>query len=255
MNLAERNLIIMLQAQKQLGRTAAQAMTALAQDGFDRRELSAATLAANLNEVYAGAITALEIAIILRELFYSLDEIVTALYATFPSLAPLDSGAILLSPQVCPGTPRPALVTALEQAGYAAGATALAANILFPVLFKVQSTRPWQRTGVILSGTQNTTIAYQGGAWSADPERGSCTGAGIAGLPAKCLYTLEGAPEGALIGRIGATTFLAGDHGLAPAGLAGELELCINDDLEEHYGRGLKDNQGSLTVKVSTTAS
>lgn len=250
----DRSLISTLDAQKQLGRAAAPAIAALAQDGFDRRTLSASALAAALKQVYAGSISALETAIILRGLDYSLDEIASALQATFASLGPLDTGAILLAPQAFPGAARCALVTALEQAGYAAADTALAANILFPLVCEIQSNRAWQRTGAILSGTQSTVIAYQGGAWSADPEQGSCTGAGIAGRLARRFYTLEGAPEGALIGRVGAVTFLVGDHGQAPAAIAGELELCINDDLDGHYGRGLADNQGSLTVKVISAA-
>lgn len=69
---------------------------------------------------------------------------------------------------------------------------------------------------------------------------------------AKSGYTLPGASEGALIGRVGSagTPFLIGDLAQIPAGQQGELQLCINDDLDGRYGVGLKDNQGALTVRV-----
>lgn len=70
---------------------------------------------------------------------------------------------------------------------------------------------------------------------------------------AKPGYTLPGANEGALVGRVGSygTPFLLGDMGAVPPGQSGELQLCINDDLEGRYGIGLADNQGALTVQVA----
>lgn len=69
---------------------------------------------------------------------------------------------------------------------------------------------------------------------------------------AKAGYTLPGASEGALIGRVGDTgePFLIGDLAEIPAGRRGELQLCINDDLNGRYGVGLQDNQGELTARV-----
>lgn len=56
-----------------------------------------------------------------------------------------------------------------------------------------------------------------------------------------------------MIGRISSTgaPFLIGDLAQIPAGQQGELQLCINDDLEGRYGVGLADNQGALTVQVT----
>ena len=86
----------------------------------------------------------------------------------------------------------------------------------------------------------------------ANPATGMVGGDGHAGLIAKPGYTLPGANEGALIGRIGSNgaPFLIGAQGQLPHGQKGELQLCINDDLDGRYGAGLSDNQGSLSVEV-----
>ena len=72
------------------------------------------------------------------------------------------------------------------------------------------------------------------------------------GLDVPVLGNTPGANEGALIGRVGSggTPFLVGDLAEVPPGETGELQLCINDDLEGRYGIGLGDNQGALTVQV-----
>lgn len=246
MNLAEMNVVAALRPQQRAGRPAARAIALSRNNGLDLDQLDAPTLARCVIQVYASGLDALEIAVILRELDFSAGEIAMALRTNFPAQGVLATGAILLDPQVYPGWRRANLVHALEEAGYAAVDARQAANILFPLMFTVQSAQGWQITGVVASASRKTTIAYQSGTWCASPRAGACTGAGVAEFRAPAGYPLEGAPEGALIGRVGTCVFLVGDLGQVPAGLAGPLELCINNDL------GLADNRGSLTVKVSS---
>lgn len=247
-----------LQAEKDQGRTAAEAMSALVamSQGMRGRgplQLGAPALAAGLYQVYmdTDGITALDIAAILRNLGFDVNEIALALHDSYPSLAPLDTGTILLDPLVYPATPRPGLVAALVAAGYPSADSALAANILFPVAVTVQSNQRWQSSGFDVAGSQTTSIAYVSGRWTANPANGMCDGNGQGGLVARQYYTLPGALEGALVGRIGSKIFLVGNYMTVPADLSGALELCINDDLDGRYGAGVTDNQGSLVIQVS----
>jgi hypothetical protein len=43
---------------------------------------------------------------------------------------------------------------------------------------------------------------------------------------------------------------MVGNQVQLPRGQQGELQLCINDDLDGRYGAGLSDNLGSLSVEV-----
>ncbi|KAE9646560.1 GMC family oxidoreductase [Pseudomonas sp. PB103] len=127
------------------------------------------------------------------------------------------------------------------------------ANDLKTATVQVQANQPWQGTGVQINGPSPRLVRYLSGRWLASPVGGMVDGNGSAGLIAKPGYTLPGANEGALIGRIGSTgaPFLIGDLAPIPPGQQGELQLCINDDLQGRYGVGLADNQGALTVQVT----
>lgn len=259
-DLSHPELVAALAATRQQGMSAVDAVRYLAQAGLSHRatvpdpaQAGAVPLAASLREAYGDALAALDIAIILRNLDYPVDQVALALHQNFPTLGALDTGIILLNHDVYPDTERPALFDALEKAGYAGTDSDLAANVLFPLLVTVQAKQAWQDAGLNVSGTQTTTIVYQSGQWSASPGTGMRTGKGAPGYIAKPFYTLPGAPEGALIGRIGARVFLVGDQATVPRGVAGALQFCINDDLDARYGNGLADNQGSLVVKVSTS--
>lgn len=125
-------------------------------------------------------------------------------------------------------------------------------NDLKAVTVQVQANQPWQGTGVQISGPSPRVVRYVSGHWLASPVGGMVDGNGSPGLIAKAGYTLPGANEGALVGRVGSsgTPFLVGDLAEIPPGQTGELQLCINDDLEGRYGIGLGDNQGALTVQI-----
>ena len=64
-------------------------------------------------------------------------------------------------------------------------------------------------------------------------------------------YLCLGAPEGSLVGRIGQNVFPLGSDSKTPEGMEGELELCINDDIDGRYGAGLKDNTGIIEFELT----
>ncbi len=122
----------------------------------------------------------------------------------------------------------------------------------------VDSTLPWQNSGYVNTGKQYE-IAYVGGLWTANPgiNDGNLYGPGGSSVIAtQDGYPLVGQPEGALIARVGSNApFLVGNGPVqTPAGQTGLLQLCINDDLQGLYGKGLKDNEGAITVSITPVA-
>jgi len=108
----------------------------------------------------------------------------------------------------------------------------------------------WQRTGVYSSENEKIVVIYRSGKWSVSPKVRNVDGNGSSSYMAKTGYAMPGKPEGSLIGRIGDKTFYLGNKGETPAGAAGELELCANDDLDGKYGKGFRDNSGSISVEL-----
>jgi choline dehydrogenase-like flavoprotein len=146
------------------------------------------------------------------------------------------------------GTSNPSLTIAALS--FQAGDTL--ANDLKAATVEVLANLPWQGTGVQINGLVPRLARCVLGLWCASPAGGWVDGKGNPDYIAKFGYTLMGAAEGALIGRVGdfGIPFLIGDLAQIPAGQQGELQLCINDDLLGLYGAGLKDNLGALTVRV-----
>jgi hypothetical protein len=245
-----------LQAQKLLGRSPAGAIATLAGlpvalTGLHQAQLGAAALGAMLNNVYAGKISPLDTAVILCDMGYCLADVAAALSQACPALTALDTAAILLDRQVYPRTTRTDMVAALDGAGYHVGAVALAATLLFPLTVAVQARNGWQATGATIDGKHMTTIACQGGNWTIDLAPGGCDGGGYPALVAGPACPLPGAPRGALVGRIGTSKFLVGNVTTVPAGLAGPLELGINNDAMTPDGAGPAGRGGRLLVRVS----
>ena len=146
------------------------------------------------------------------------------------------------------GTSNPSLTIAALS--FQAGDTV--ANDLKAVTMQVQANKAWQGTGVQVNGLVPRLVRYVSGLWCASPQGGNVDGNGGSRHISYDSYTLPGAAEGALIGRVGngGTPFLVGDLAQVPNGQQGELQLCINDDLTGHYGAGLTDNTGALTIRV-----
>jgi hypothetical protein len=145
------------------------------------------------------------------------------------------------------------LKEALEYAGYSSEEVTRTVNALFPTAICIISSRSlFQETGVELVSNEKAVIEYQSGTWCVSPYTGSCDANGSARYPcAKEGYALQGAPEGALVGKIGDTVFHVGKKAETPADKAGKLRLCANDDLYARYGSGFADNSGEITVKIT----
>lgn len=119
----------------------------------------------------------------------------------------------------------------------------------------------WTHSGVAVAQGQTVSVSAVGRAFTTRPWQVGSTyfppnpGSGRAGEsgPAGQIYTctswdagtclVEGAPYGALVGRIGTTTFVIGDASSFVAPESGELELAVNDAAE-----WLFDNSGGYTV-------
>ncbi|MFC1750593.1 phophatidylserine decarboxylase associated domain-containing protein [Pseudomonadota bacterium] len=119
--------------------------------------------------------------------------------------------------------------------------------------FNVTSTQAWQNTGYVNDG-EIYHIKYLGGLWTANPNinNGNLYDAEGASVVAhQSGYPIVGVNEGALVGRIGDNEpFLIGNGASTPVGQTGPLLLCINDDITKKYGKGLKDNEGQISVSI-----
>ena len=115
--------------------------------------------------------------------------------------------------------------------------------------FTVKANLPWQDTEILLKKDRTVYFVAQG-SWTADPARGMIDPAGWSSSRAKEHYSLPGAPEAALIGRIGSSgfPFRIGKARSYERGNIGSISLVINDDLKGIYGPGLTDNFGELRV-------
>jgi hypothetical protein len=128
--------------------------------------------------------------------------------------------------------------------------------------FPVQSTLPWQNTGINIKQGSTVLVSFTSCSWTADPgdNNGNLYDANgspdIIVSPTQPLYPMVNVPMGALVGRVnGGTPFLIGDGSVVPDDVSGLLELCINDDLTGAYGAGLKDNRGAINVSLTSTPS
>jgi len=120
----------------------------------------------------------------------------------------------------------------------------------------ITAAQKWQNSNVPVEPGASVTVQYQSGQWTANPATGMVDANGNSTYIAKNGYTLPGAYEGALIGRLvsqngAGTPFLVGANKVVESDVQGYLELCINDDLNQTYGDGFADNQGQLVVKIS----
>jgi hypothetical protein len=216
-------------------REAVAALTKSESAGVGPRDLSAAQVA-----VFEHRLNAAELALILHQLY----PMETALGIARTILESLHH-----RPE------KGEMYNALTQAGFPIIESQAAVNILYPATGTIRADQAWQSTGVIVTGTQVTTLVCDG-KWTQEPAKGECGPDGNPKYIALPYYTLPGVHEGAVIGRIGDNPlFLVGASAAAPAGQSGELSLCINDDLPRHYGAGLTDNRGSMKFTVTTAES
>ncbi len=173
-------------------------------------------------------------------------------YAVPGNSMPGTSTAIFITVSVALNTALGARSVYVTNPGQAMSAAMPALLMVAPTT--VQANIKWQKTGVNLTASQTVNITYLSGLWTANPNDNNGQLYNANGnptfIPAKPGYTMPGQNEGALIGKIGNTVFLVGMGVTTPSGLSGELELCINDDLNGIYGPGFKDNKGSIVVQI-----
>lgn len=116
---------------------------------------------------------------------------------------------------------------------------------------EVFAAKKWQKTGISISKNEKVIVTRKSGTWCINPQMGYCDANGISQI-GKEGYTLKGAREGALIGRVGSAVFCIGNTGETPQGAEGELELCANDDMDGRYGKGFADNSGSIVFRLES---
>jgi len=203
-----------------------------------------------------GPIAAAELSVALASAFdtgLTPAELASIIHAQFPNLPAL--GVAQAVQAGLPNTSQNDMYNALTGCGFSASDAQGAVNVLYPATVTVHADQAWQATGVNVTGQQKTTVVCTGGSWTANPATGMCGANGNGSYTARPGYTLPGAAEGALIGKVGDNApFLVGASGTTPGSQSGMLSLCINDDLNGQYGAGLTDNSGALTVTVATAA-
>lgn len=212
-------------------------------------------LAIALVAVYANAgMTPLELAQSLKIYFGNANDVALGVKLGYPDLTSTAIGKLLLDPSIYPALTRVDMQAALLFAGFNQQDVNAALNALYPIQVNVtvQANIAWQDTGVTVSAGTGISVTYVSGLWTANPYTGFVTSVGNPSYIAKPGYTLQGAYEGALIGRVGENLFLIGAGATVPAGLSGPLQLCINDDLNGIYGPGLRDNTGSVNMLIAS---
>jgi hypothetical protein len=200
------------------------------------------------------AISPREMAVMLAAQGYSDKETATAIHEFFKNkggISALDLGAAILDKQAFPNTDNSGMRELLKACSYKEAEIAQALKILYPATINVQSTQAWQKTGVTVDAAEIAVIEAPSGEWFISPQCDFVDADGGRRLISLPGYAMPGAPEGALIARVGGKTLLAGKHYEVPVGICGEIELCPNDDLDGRYGKGLRDNSGSITVKIT----
>jgi len=104
----------------------------------------------------------------------------------------------------------------------------------------------WNDTGIDIQPGESYQISVVGGQWYSNPYWTSPLGAGNSKYIASSSYLLPGAPEGALIGRVGAgPVFLIGNSAKTPDNSVGRLQVTVND-----APAGFGDNSGSLGLDI-----
>jgi len=116
---------------------------------------------------------------------------------------------------------------------------------------EVDASQLWQSTAITVTEGETLAFSVVGGEWThwqgEAPNNMGTGGDYICGAET-CAEPLPSAPQGQLIGRIGAQIFPIGQHNAIIASESGPLELSINDD-----PNGLGDNAGRLFLHVSVS--
>ena len=198
-------------------------------------------------------LTPLELAQQLKLFYENANDVALGVHYGYGNLSATDVGRLLLDPTIYPQLTPQQMQEALTYAGFDQGQVQQAIGNLYQTKtsFTVQSVPKWQFSGVTVDANERVYIRYTGGTWTANPATGMVGPDGNSRYIAKPGYTLPGAREGALCGKVGNNVFLVGSGATVPAGFTGQLEFCINDDLRGQYGSGFTDNRGAVSVEIT----
>lgn len=210
-------------------------------------------LGASLAQVYVEEITPLTLAQSLKLVFQNANDVALGVAHGYPALTSTEIGAILLNETIYPDLSSQQMSGALSFAGFNDVDTQTAIDNLYGSKsnFTVDAFPKWQNSGVTVDAGETVHIQYTSGRWTANPSTGFVTASGNSRYKAKPGYTLPGAYEGLLCGKVGTTVFAVGSGTTVPPGLQGALEFCINDDLRGIYGAGFSDNEGAVVVNIT----
>jgi hypothetical protein len=129
------------------------------------------------------------------------------------------------------------------------GQTTLAMFSLDSTTFTVQSTQPWQDTGVKVTAGVKVAIRVVAGTWSADAHhtdtRPFTPGSGGPGTCGESDCPLPLDPIGLLVGQVSGHIFPIGNSATISLDRSGELYVMIND-----AQGGLYDDSGTLSVQI-----
>lgn len=111
-----------------------------------------------------------------------------------------------------------------------------------------------------LSPGDRVVVEYSSGMWSCNPAVTPAyyDGSGNPNYVAKPGYLYQGVVEGCLIACVGNPTqamYAVGNYGIVGDDTnSGPLWVACNDDWDGIYGAGYPDNQGTITIAVSSLA-
>ncbi len=118
-------------------------------------------------------------------------------------------------------------------------------------LIKARPEGFWTSTGIQILEGDKLRIKYVRGNWRSNPHWITDDAAGHPQHLGHGNYLLLGAPQGALIGKVGgdnhgngSAPFLVGNSSRVPEGLTGTLWLTVNDE-----PAGFGDNSGEIKVE------
>ena len=112
----------------------------------------------------------------------------------------------------------------------------------------------WTNTGIQVSDGSQIKVSYISGKWKTNPHWSVDDARGNAAHAAPASYLLPGAPEGAMVAKVGGgigwgdrgkAVYLVGNGASIPDSKSGTLFLGTNDE-EQGFG----DNTGTIRVRI-----
>lgn len=183
---------------------------------------------------------------------YKANDLAHKLYEKFSNIKALELCTVLLDQEIFPNTKIEEMRNILFSCGYTRDEIDLALRYSYAIYITVKATEKWHDTGILLGKNELVKIRYLSGEWLSNPLNGLCDANGTDGHKGLPYYTMEGANDGALIGKLVDEVFLVGKEKDVDFDIdyKKHLYLCINDDIDKKYGCGLDDNKGELNLEL-----